>query len=389
MQSMRVIGMISGTSADGIDAALVEIEGAPPAIQVRLVKHMTVSFAPALRDELLACFRPETSSVDRLSRLNTALGSAFADAAQTMIAATGHTSEQIDLIGSHGQTLWYDPPVKENGTTKLGTLLTLGEPAIIVERTGVTTISHFRENDLAAGGFGAPLVSYLDWLLFRDPIQTRATQNIGGIGNVTYLPPLNTDEPPITFDTGPGNMLIDYCAGRASDGKLSYDRDGIMAAQGVVNREWLAELMAHPYLQAAPPKATGRELFGAQMGVLLWEQGVTLGMKPVDIVATVTAFTAESIATAYRKWLPRPVDALYVAGGGSKNPTLVGMLRARVGSRTQVKDHSELGIPGDAKESVLFALLAYETWHHRPGALPVLTGASRGTVMGRVTFGRC
>jgi anhydro-N-acetylmuramic acid kinase len=183
-------------------------------------------------------------------------------------------------------------------------------------------------------------------------------------------------------------MLIDYCVGRATHGAQDYDRDGLIAAQGVVDKDWLADLMAHPYFRQKPPKATGRELFGNQLGAHLWTQGEQRGLKPEDIVATMTAFTAESIAAAYRDWLPRPVEQLFVAGGGGKNLTLVRMLQARIGPDTQVRDHRDLGITGDAKESVLFALLAHETWHRRPGALPVFTHAARAAILGRITFGR-
>ncbi|MBX3083598.1 MAG: anhydro-N-acetylmuramic acid kinase [Anaerolineae bacterium] len=381
---MRIIGMISGTSADGIDAALVELDGAPPSLKIKLIKHITYDYDPALQAEIFACFRPETGTVDRLTRLNTALGEAFAQAALTVIKAADTTPDQVDLIGSHGQTIWYDAPA--NGTD--GAVLTLGEPAIIAARTGITTISHFRENDLAVGGYGAPLVSYMDWLLFRHPSLTRATQNIGGIGNVTYLPPLTSAASPLTFDTGPGNMLMDYCTSRATDGAQGFDRDGLIAAKGKVNEAWLTELMQEPYLHQAPPKATGRELFGAQLGVTLWDKGISLGMSGADIVATMTAFTAESIAAAYRDFLPTSVDEVYVAGGGAKNPTLMRMLQDRTERITTVKPHDDLGVPSTAKECMLFALLAYETWHNRTGALPALTKARQAAVLGSITYGR-
>lgn len=378
---LRVVGMISGTSADGIDAALVELDGQPPHLQVRLIQHITVEHPADLRAEILTCFRPESSGVDRLNRLNARLGEAFARAALDVIAAVGLKPEQVDLIGSHGQAMWYDPPQ----AGQHGAVLTLAEPAIIAERTGITTISHFREPDLAAGGFGAPLVSYLDWLLFRHPTRTRATQNIGGIGNVTALPALDSDTAPITFDTGPGNMLIDYCASRATHGAHEFDRDGLIAAQGHVHEDLLAGLMQTPYLRQPPPKTTGRELFGVQFGAPLWDQWTARGLSPADITATFTAFTAESIADAYRRWIPFPLQEVYVAGGGAKNPTLMRMLRERIGGQTAVYDHGELGVPGAAKESILFALLAYETWHRRVGALPVFTGAAGARILGRIT----
>ncbi|MHB8629144.1 MAG: anhydro-N-acetylmuramic acid kinase [Aggregatilineales bacterium] len=380
---LRIVGLMSGTSADGIDVGIIEIDGAPPSLDVRVLSHRTVEYDPALRAELFAAFRPETGGADRIAGLNAALGEAYAAAVLQVIAAAGFTPEQIDLIGSHGQALWYDAP---NGQ-KRGDVLTLGEPAVIAERTGITTISGFRARDLAAGGRGAPLVSYLDWLLFRHPTHARALQNIGGIGNVTGLPPLNSDVPPVTFDTGPGNMIIDYCTGRATNGKMPFDRDGALAAKGTVNESLLAELMAQPYIRQRPPKTTGRELFGAQFGAAVWVRGETLHLSAKDIIATVTAFTAESIASAVRELLPYPVAELYIAGGGAFNPTLRMMIQARLPD-VAVKIHDELGISSAAKECVLFAVLAYETWNGRPGALPVFTGALHATLLGNLTPGR-
>ena len=380
---MLVIGLMSGTSADGIDLALVELTGAPPSITLQLRHYLQVDYAPTLRAELFACFRPESSGVDRLSRLNVALGEAYAAAILTLIEAAALTPAQIDLIGAHGQTLWYDAP----GPEMPGSVLTLGEAAIIAERTGITTINHLRSRDLAAGGRGAPLVGYFDWLLFRHPTQARAIQNIGGIGNVTALPALASADQPLAFDSGPGNMIIDYCASRATEGRQRYDVDGQLAASGQVNAALLDSLLQTPYLHQPPPKTTGRELFGVQFGAEVWARGVTLGLSVADITATVTAFTAESIALAYRLWLPWPVAEVYIAGGGAFNPTLLAMLQARLPGVT-LKRHDALGIPAEAKEAVLFALLAYETWHGRPGSLPAFTGAARPVVLGSVTPGR-
>jgi len=380
---MYVVGLMSGTSADGIDAALVEITGAPPTLQVQLIAHSTHDYDPALRSAIFACFRPESSGVDQLSRLNAALGEAYAAAVLETIRAANFASDQVDLVASHGQTVWYDAP---DGLRK-GNVLALGEPAIIAERTGITTISGFRSRDLAVGGRGAPLVSYLDWLLFRHPTQARVIQNIGGIGNLTALPPLSSDQAPSAFDTGPGNMIIDYCVQRATDGALPYDRNGQIAAGGRIDQTLLAELLAHPYITQTPPKTTGRELFGVQFGAEVWARGESLNLSSDDVIATVTAFTAESIAYACRAFIPYQVDALYVAGGGARNPTLCSMLAERI-TPTVLHVHDELGIPANAKECVLFALLGYETWHGRSGTLPIFTGAEHPTVLGSITPGR-
>jgi len=434
--AMIVVGLMSGTSADGTDAAVVELAGAPPALGWKLLKHVAVPHPPDLRAEIFAAFRPETGAVDRLCRLNFSLGRAFADAALAAIAAAGLRPEQVDLIGSHGQTVWHIPAGPHAST------LQLGEPAVIAERTGITTVSNFRTRDMAAGGQGAPLVPYLDQLLFAHPTLARAVQNIGGIANVTYLwpgsaaaghaeradgstpvaaspqrsispqvedalsaetlrplanvsprltfveTPAQGDDPAvIAFDTGPGNMLIDDAAGRATGGAWAYDRDGALAAQGRVDEALLGEWLAEPYFRLPPPKTTGRELFGTQFGAAAWERACAAGLSAADIVASLTAFTARSIAQAYRDFLPRPPDEVIVSGGGARNPALMARLRAELPA-ARVVTSDELGLPGDAKEAFAFAVLAYETWHGRPGNLPAATGAQRAVVLGSVTLGR-
>lgn len=434
---MIVVGLMSGTSADGTDAAVVELWGAPPALGWKLLKHVAVPHPPDLRAEIFAAFRPETGTVDRLCRLNFSLGRAFADAALAVIAAAGLRPDQVDLIGSHGQTVWHIPAGPDAST------LQLGEPAVIAEVTGITTVSNFRTRDMAAGGQGAPLVPYLDQLLFAHPTLARAVQNIGGIANVTHLWPGSAsaghaervydststaandqrsisrpaedtlsdaarrpfadvsprlacagkpaqgdmyDPAVIAFDTGPGNMLMDYAAGRATGGAWAYDRDGALAAQGRVDEALLAELLAEPYLKQPPPKTTGRELFGAQFGAGVWARAAAAGLAPCDIVATLTAFTARSIAQAYRDFLPRLPDEVIVSGGGARNPALMVLLRAELPA-ARVVTSDELGLPGDAKEAVAFAVLAYETWHGRPGNLPAATGARGAVVLGSITPG--
>jgi len=380
---MNVVGLISGTSADGIEAVVVSLSGAPPRLEWKLLAHQSVPFATALRERIFAAFRPETGTVDRICRLNSDLGDAFADAALAAINTAHLTPGDIAVIGSHGQTIWHDPPTAEQP----GATLQIGSGAVIAERTGITTISNLRARDVAAGGHGAPLVSFLDWLFFRHTTRTRAIQNIGGIGNVTFVPPLDSANTVIAFDTGPGNMLIDYCAARASGGAQSFDRDGTIAARGRVSQLLLDELMAHPYFRLPPPKTTGRELFGAQFGAAVWERGRKMNLTDADIVATVTAFTAESIARAYRDFAPAPIDEVYLAGGGALNPTLVEMLRVCL-EPTEIHQHDELGLAPSAKEAVLFAVLAYETYHSRAGNLPSCTGARRTVIMGDITPGR-
>ena len=383
---MRIVGLISGTSADGIEAAVVEINGAPPELKWRLLKHLHIDHSKTLRDEILACFRPETGSVDRLCALNFAIGEAFASAALSAIESAGLKPPQIDLIGSHGQSLWHIPDGPNAST------LQLGEPAVIAERTGITTISNFRTRDMAAGGQGAPLVPLLDVLLLSHPTLTRAAQNIGGIGNVTYLPPttLPCDAGEgrgggaFALDTGPGNMLIDYAARRATDGAWTFDRDGTLAAQGRVDDTLLAELMTEPFLAQKPPKTTGPELFGAQYGAPVWDRAKSRGLRNEDIVATMTAFTAHSIARAYRDFLPTWPDEVIVSGGGALNPVLMQMLRDLL-APVRVLSSDDFGLPTEAKEAIAFAVLAYETWYSRPGNVPAATGARHPVILGNIT----
>lgn len=387
---MKVIGLMSGTSADGVDAAVVEIRGAPSdtfatlstGLSVKLLSFTFVPFDADQRARIFALFDPATGTVDRICHMNFALGEWFAAAALRAIEEAGLTPDDVALIGSHGQTIYH--AVSADSAVK--STLQIGEAAVIAARTGITTVADFRVADVAAGGQGAPLVSYVDWLLLRHPARVRAVQNIGGIANVTYLPPGDDPSAVLAFDTGPGNMLIDYAAGRATAGTQTFDRDGALAARGRVDEELLAELMAHPYLALSPPKTTGREQFGAPFGAEVWAQAEAGGLRGEDVVATLTAFTAASIADAYRRFLPQLPDEVILGGGGASNPTLVAMLGRRL-VPTCVTTHEALGLSSDAKEAMAFAVLAYETIHGRPGNLPACTGAGTRTVLGKITPG--
>lgn len=376
---MIVVGLMSGTSADGTDVAVVEIEGAPPTLHWRLLHHATFPHPAELRAAILAATRPETSAVDKLCALNGSLGEQFAQVALAGITAADLLPTQVQLIGSHGQTVWHAPEGKPPAT------LQLGEAAVIAERTGIAVVSNFRARDMAAGGQGAPLVAYVDVLLLTHPNEMRAAQNIGGIGNVTFLPPANRpDLSPLAFDTGPGNVLLDYTAAQITKGRWTYDQDGALAAEGQVDDVLLAWLLDHPYFARRPPKSTGRELFSDVFAHRVWQRGQNQGLGAADIMATLTALTAQSIAQAYQHFLPAFPEVVLVSGGGTRNPTLMRLLAAAL-APAHLLPSSAAGIPGAAKEALAFAVLAYESWHGRPGNLPAATGARHPVILGQVT----
>lgn len=380
---MNIVGLISGTSADGIDAALCEIAGAPPNLQARIRHAITVPYPDGFQQRVLDACLPEHGRVDVLCQLNVDLGEQFARAVQRVVAAAGLSLPEIDLVGSHGQNVWH--MVQPDG--QVSATLQLTEASVIAERTGITTISNFRPRDVAAGGQGAPLTSYADWLLLRHPTEWRAVQNLGGIGNVTFLPPLSEpDRDPLAFDTGPSNALMDVATYRLTAGAQAYDRDGALAAQGTVDDAWLETLLAHPYFERQPPKTTGRELFGPVMGAALVDDGHARGLAAPDILATLAALSAASIADAYRRFAPAPVRDVVLGGGGTRNPVLVRMLRERL-HPVPVLTHEDLGLDSDNKEALVFALLAHETWHARPGTHPALTGARHASILGQITPG--
>ncbi len=375
---MIVVGLMSGTSVDGIDAAVVDVTQDGEALQVRLLGYVESQMDEGLRERIHTLFDPVRSRIDEVCEVNVLLGEAFADAAGLAIRQTG---VKADLIASHGQTVWHQVAPGHTRST-----LQLAEPSVIAERLGVTTVADFRPRDVAAGGQGAPLASWGDALLFGDEQLSRAVQNIGGIGNVTWVPPGGQWEAMLAFDTGPGNALIDHAVWRLSSGMQRYDMDGSMAAAGRVDDEQLAELLDHPYFPAQPPKSTGRELFGAQLVNPFIDRCLARGLKPADIVATLTAFTAHSIADQYRRFLPGRPDEVVIGGGGSRNPVLMQLLSELL-DPAQIRLHEEFGLPSLGREAVYFALMGHEALHGRPNTVPSCTGATHSVVMGKVVPG--
>ena len=387
MKDRLVIGLMSGTSADGVDAALVRISGSGEQTDARLLRFEFHPYPDDLRAEVLSVSEPGGGTTERLCRLNAVLGERFAAAALAVCAAEGVDVAEVGLIGSHGQTVHHLPePVTAFGASTRSTLQ-LGDPGVIVERTGATTVSDFRVRDVAAGGQGAPLVPMVDYLLFRSSDVGRVMLNIGGIANITVLPAGCVPEEVFAFDTGPGNMLVDALVGSLSGGAASFDEGGRMAASGRVCGELLDALMAHPYLSRTPPKSTGREVFGRQTldQILSWRGR----LSDADLLRTVTAFTGASIADAVRRFvLPAcEIGQVVASGGGVLNPVLMGELTEAL-EGVEILRVDDLGLPSEAKEAVAFAVLANETLHGRPGNMVSVTGAHHPVVLGTVAPGR-
>lgn len=382
VRPLLVVGLMSGTSADGIDAALCEISGTPGTLSAKMIAGKTTIYSRDFQQHIHQQGAISTSRIDALARLHFELGERFATAVHELLDQAQMPATSVDLIGLHGQTVWHE--VAADGRVLAS--LQIAEAAVVAERTGITTISNFRARDIAAGGQGAPLTSYVDWLLLRHPTRWRAIQNIGGISNVTFLPPQSLDQPPLSFDTGPGNALLDESMRLLTQGEKSYDEDGQFAKRGQLDEVWLSDLIQHPYFLRRGPKSTGRELFGPDMAAELVKNGKQRGLSEPDILATITALTAVSIAEAYRATAPVMPAEVIIGGGGWRNPTLMDMLRSFL-PESEVKSHEDIGMDSDNKEALVFAVLAYESWFQRPGVLTSLTGAQRATVLGDITPG--
>jgi anhydro-N-acetylmuramic acid kinase len=374
LRKRLVVGLMSGTSADGVDAALVEIEGASLETRLRTLAFETYPYP----DDIAAAVRNlKDGSTRQVCEMNFRLGELFAQAALNIIKEAGLKPSDAHLIGSHGQTIYHLP----DAAPPARSTLQIGEPSVIAERTGIVTVADFRVRDVAAGGFGAPLIPHVDFLLFRKPGCARALQNIGGIGNVTVVTP--SREGVFAFDTGPGNCLIDEFVRQVSDAKEQFDRNGERARKGRVQEDILGELLEHPYFAVPPPKTTGRELFGPEL-----TQRLIAATPPEhhnDMLATLTALTAHSIRSSYDRFVfPRAaVEEVILSGGGCRNGYLVELLQSLF-APIPVKLTDEYGISADAKEAIGFAILANETMSGNPSNLPSATGASHAVVLGKI-----
>lgn len=375
----RVVGLMSGTSADGVDAAIVDISRK----KVQLLAFEVFPYRAALRRQILGLCMPKSARVEDICHYNFVLGEVFVDAVVKLCFRNGISLGSIDLVGSHGQTIYHHPRGRRYGRTKIRSTLQLGEPSVIAQRTGITTVADFRPRDMAVGGEGAPLVPFADYVLFSHKRLNRAVQNIGGIANVTFLLAGGQQDDVVAFDTGPGNMVIDGVVRLISGNKQRCDRGGKMAARGTVDKKLLDEMLRHPFLQRRPPKSTGREEFGADFAERIYHRCKKKGLTDVDIVATVTAFTAQSIARAYRQFLPAVPDEMILCGGGAHNETLVEMLHSEL-PEVKMLSTDDFGISVDAKEAVSFAILAWATIRGQPNNVPGATGAEQPVVLGKI-----
>ena len=376
---MRVVGLMSGTSVDGVDAAVVDIDRG----KVKLLAFDTFAYPAALRRKILNLCRPESARLDDICHYNFVLGEVFADAVIKLCSNSGISLSSVDLIGSHGQTIYHKPSGKRFSSRTIRSTLQIGEPSVITQRTGITTVADFRPRDMAAGGQGAPLVPYADYILFKHKRLARAVQNIGGIANVTFLPGGCRQYDIIAFDTGPGNMVIDAIINLITSGRKRCDTGGKMAAEGKVDKRLLDELLRHPFFRRRPPKSTGREEFGADFAKRIYRRAEKKCLTDTDIVATVTALTAKSIAQAYRRFLKAIPDEVILCGGGSHNRMLVEMLHSELPD-VKMLATDDFGISVDAREAVSFAVLAWATIKGMTNNIPAATGAERPVILGKI-----
>jgi len=384
--ALTVAGVMSGTSADGIDVALVKITAHGDRPKLELLAHKAFPYPKDLRQVVLAAMNAQSTSTAELARLNWRLGMAYAEAVRSTVDSS---SIKIDLVGCHGQTVYHQGKAELYAGRRVACTWQLGEPALIAAELGVPVVSNFRPADMAVGGQGAPLVPLLDYVLFADRKRARVLQNLGGIGNLTVIPAGAGAEKTVAFDTGPANMVIDavtqYMLGKP------FDKNGHHAASGQIIDEVLRAALKHPFFRAHPPKSAGREQFGAAFVEQFLAGCESTAVRTADPVTTATALTAESIRLAYKRWVKplvgsAPVDYI-VAGGGARNATLVSMLRERLeplGCKLILMDAT--GIPAEAKEAAAFALLAYQTWNRKPGNLPSATGAKKAVVLGSISY---
>jgi anhydro-N-acetylmuramic acid kinase len=423
--SLLVLGLMSGTSADGIEAALVRISGAPPKLNSKLLGHASLPIPKLIRSKILQIAEGTPLPAAEISQLNFRLGHLFAEAAIATCKKLSVPHKSVDLIASHGQTIFHQgPPVSFLGALTASTLQ-IGEPSIIAARTGITTVGDFRPADMAAGGQGAPLVPFADYLLYRHEKFGRVSLNLGGIANITVIPAQAKPQDVFAFDTGPANILIDDLVSHFTKGRQRYDKDAAFAKQGQISRELMRTLLRDPYLSEKPPKSTGREYFGREYVKELIALGHSYRLSPSDLICTTTMFSAASVIDALHRFVfpKHKISEIIVSGGGAQNPVIlqtlsvfamagsnprdfyaaaapgkISIMMYEAGTRSRpsiaipkhalvsVRRSSTLGVPEQSKEAYAFTLLAYETFHHRPSNLPSATGAHRPAILGKISY---
>jgi len=385
---MRVAGLLSGTSVDGIDVAIVDIHGAGARTAIKLRAFCTIPYPRPVREGLLAACNARRISVAEISQLNFLVGELFGRAILKTCKRAGIAPGSLELAGSHGQTIYHQGRPSSEYETLVASTLQIGEPAMIAERAGVPVVADFRTADMAAGGLGAPLVPFMDYILYRHLKRGRVALNIGGIANITLIPAGKEGAARtsvVALDTGPGNMVIDALVEHFTAGSRQFDRGGRMAFRGRVSKPLLAWLHGHPFFRQPAPRTAGREEFGREFVAGLLAKGARARLSPEDLVATATALTADSIAAAIRRFaIALPMHDLVISGGGVHNRFLVDRLREKTGLRIMTAE--DFGIPGDAKEAILFAILAYHTFRKIPANIPSATGARHPAILGKLVY---
>jgi anhydro-N-acetylmuramic acid kinase len=390
-KTMTVAGIMSGTSADGIDVAIVQVKAGKLRPSLKLITHRGFAFPATLRRAVLAAMNATSTSTAELGRLHWRLGIAYAEAVS---ATLKQYPAKLDLVGCHGQTLYHQARATSYAGRSFACTWQAGEAQVIVSALGVPVVSNFRPADMLAGGQGAPLVSLLDYTLFAHPTRGRVLQNIGGIANLTAIPAASTPDSVLAFDTGPGNMVIDALMMDLFNKR--FDRNGAIAATGAILAPVLATALRLPYFQLRPPRTAGREEFGREYAAKFLTACCRHSSKPEDAIATATALTAESITASYKKFVSRKMRSTgqretgidyIVSGGGARNHTLMAMIAQRLQPLgCELAAINDFGLPAEAKEAAAFALLAWQTWHRLPGNVPAATGAKRPAILGQVTY---
>jgi anhydro-N-acetylmuramic acid kinase len=385
-RSRLIVGLMTGTSLDGVEAALVQLGGEPPRLRWKLGLHRSSPLDGALVRGLQAAAQGDPLPAREFAAMHAALGEVYAAATLELLVASDVELSQVSAIGMHGQTIYHAGPRDPLSAGAGGLTWQIGSAAVLAERTGLRVVHDFRSADVAAGGEGAPLVPYADYLLFRSEHVPRLLLNLGGIANLTAIPAAGDPEGVIAFDTGPGNMLLDGIVQRATGGKVRFDADGERAVGGEPDRELLAKALADPFFDTPPPRSTGRERFGAAFLEPWFAAAAARGLSEADLLVTAAMLSASAVAHAIESFVRPHMEptAVYASGGGTQNPVLMAALEAAL-DPIELHVTDELGLPSAAREAVAFAVLAYESLNGRPANLPRVTGAARPLVLGSLT----